>query len=74
MGSGVGTAWGGLTEVALCARFLGRAITVVSPHFRTFLNGGEVDGWGPPNAIVIVKNAGNHYYGTLPVSSIPLPS
>ena len=68
MATGVGTAWGGLTEVALCARFLGRPITVVSPHFfRTYFPGGsEVDGWGPANAIVIVKNAGNHYYGTLP--------
>ena len=69
MGTEVGLAWGGMTEAAMCARYLSRPITVVSPSFiRTlFPNGGEQQGWGPCDSIVIVNNGDDHYFGTVSV-------
>ena len=56
-----------MTEAAMCARFLSRPITVVSPSFiRSLLpDGGEQQGWGPPESIVIVNNGEDHYFGTI---------
>ena len=66
MGTEVGTALGGLTEVALCARYLQRPVTVVSLDLIRTLHPatGEIQGWGPTSSIVVVHDGVNHYMAT----------
>ena len=61
--------WAGHAEVGMCARFLGRDITVVTEtSVRTFTSTTESEGWSAAaNAVAIVYyGKSNHYYGTSP--------